>query len=383
MKPVAVVDGAMILPERFGWPDLRAGRSAIRELEGEFATPMGAASPLASEIPEGWPYPLAPRALTLALAALERLAYDPDRRYGLILGMPNLFSETEYMEHALRGRNNPEHMAAALGFSFDFALDFLCERAGAKGPRLRLDSACATGNDALIAAAQWLAQGFVDDCLVVAASAMLNPVGVALFHQLKALNPKRDPEASCPFDARRRGFVMGEGAAAAWLSRTPPPEPKGWLCGYGQSLNAEKFIDLPEDMSPMLRACRDAVSPFSTDDVAYVSAHGTATVANDRKETQLHRALFGPGAERAPLSSIKSMIGHCLGAAALIEAIVCLHALSEQWAPPTINLRQPDPECDLNYAPLEAQPIRGNFALSNAFAFGGQNSCVLLAKERP
>ncbi len=380
-KPVGIMRSAMVIPGLLEWEDLRAGKSAVRFLTGEAPVPTGAPTPLVVDPPQDWPFLLMPRALGLALAALERLDYEPGRPYGMVLGMPNLFSETAYLEWVLPHRDQPEFMEALLGFSHDFPLNFLAERAGCQGPRLRVDSACATGNDALIVAGQWIQAGVVDDVLVVAASAMLNPVGLALFHNLQALSPVRDLESSCPFDRRRRGFVMGEGAAAMWLSKSAGPDCAGYLCGYGQSMNAEKFIDLPKDLEAMKAACRGALG--SLERVAYVSAHGTGTPANDPVETRLHRELFGALAEGVPLSSVKSMIGHCLGAAALIEAIVCLKALRDQMAPPTINLRQPDPACDLDYCALEARAIEGNFALSNAFAFGGQNSSILLARERP
>lgn len=381
LKPVGVVGYAMVIPGLLGWEDLRGGSSAVQFLQGEFPVPTGAPVPLEVTPPRDWPFALMPRALGLALAALGRLDFDPGRRYGMVLGMPNLFSETPYLEHVLAHREKPAAMEALLGFSFDFPLNFLAESAGCRGPRLRVDSACATGNDALIIASQWISAGVVDDVLVLAASAMLNPVGLALFHNLQALSPARDLAASCPFDRRRRGFVMGEGAAAMWLSKDAGLEALGFLCGYGQSMNADKFIDLPDDLEAMESACRAALG--SLERVAYVSAHGTGTLSNDAKETQLHHRLFGADAQKVPLSSVKSMIGHCLGVAALIEAIICLEALRSRMAPPTINLKQPDPACDLNYVALEAQAIQGNFALSNAFAFGGQNSSILLARERP
>ena len=369
----------MTLPGLLSWDHLKNGTSAITLLDDEFAAPVGAAVPLTFDTPKNWPFPVYPRALALAADALGKLELDPKRRYGLVLGMPNLFSETEYMEHTLVHREDPEAMSAMLGFSHDHPTRYLADMIKAEGPIIRVDSACATGNDALIAASQWLNAGVVDDVVVVASSAMLNPVGLALFNNLKALNDRPDLEASCPFDRRRRGFVMGEGAAAAWLTNRPGDDPAGWICGYGQSMNAEKFVDLPEDLTPMLAACKGALG--SHKDIAYVSAHGTATVVNDRTETRLHKILFGDQASQIPLRSIKSMIGHTLGAAALIEAIVTLHALREGLAPPTINLNQPDPECDLNYVANQAQPIEGNVALSNAYAFGGQNASVLLSRE--
>ena len=383
MSPIAIAEHAMIIPGLLDWSALRDGVSAITNLPETMPVAMGGPVPLefTQEDDAFWPSPMMPRALSLARAALQALPRDPDRSYGLVLGLPNLFSETAYMEHTLLHRANPKAMELASVFSYDFPMNFLAGVLKNCGPRVRVDSACATGNDALITAWQWLASGVVDDVVVVSASAMLNPVGLALFHNLKALNDKRDPQASCPFDIRRRGFVMGEGAAAVWMTNHPPQKPKGYLCGYGQSLNAEKFVDLPQDITPMVNACRSAMG--NVKEVAYVSAHGTATQANDLKETQLHHQLFGKAAPFTPLSSIKSMIGHCLGASALIEAIVCLEALREQIAPPTINLHEPDPVCDLDYVPNQARPISGNFALSNAFAFGGQNASVLFSGEKP
>ena len=381
MKPVAVAGHAMIAPGLLNVDDIMNGVSAVESLDASMPVPMGAPVPLNPIAPESWPYRLFPRAIGLAIHAAQRLQRDPQRRYGLVLGMPNLFSETDYMEHTLQYRDDGDQIAAVQGFAHDMALNFLAGFLNIQGPRLRVDSACATGNDALIVAHQWLSAGLVDDVLVLAASAMLNPVGLALFNNLQALNDSDDPWASCPFDRRRRGFVMGEGAAAMWLTNHPPHTPEGFLCGYGQSLNAENFVDLPQDSGAMLGACRQALGGLG--EVAWVCAHGTATPANDPAETRLYHELFGKRAPHIPISSIKSMIGHCLGAAALIEAIVGLEALKRGVAPPTINLEQPDPECDLDYIPGQARKIEGQYALSNAFAFGGQNACILLSGALP
>jgi 3-oxoacyl-(acyl-carrier-protein) synthase len=370
----------MVAPGDFRWPDLRDGRSAVHRLEGEFAVSVGAAVPFDPDVPADWPHGAMPRGLALATLALDRLPRDPQRHYGLVLGLPGLYAESVYLEHVLDHRDSPAAMAAVNGFAHANPLNYLARHAGAAGPRLRVDSACATGSDALIAAWQWIEAGLVDDVLVVAASAMLNPVGVALFHHLQALNDSDDLNASRPFDVARRGFVMGEGAAAVWLSKQPPSPPRGWLAGYGQSMNAEHFVDLPEDLTAMTRACRQALGEVT--EPAYINAHGTATRANDRVEARLYRQLFGAAIDGIPVSATKSMIGHTLGASALIEAIVCLEALNEQVAPPTINLTDPDPDCRLNHV-TRARPINGNVALTNSFAFGGHNSSLLLARERP
>ncbi|CAM2009759.1 beta-ketoacyl-[acyl-carrier-protein] synthase family protein [Acanthopleuribacter pedis] len=373
--------GALVLPGGLTLDDLFHARSAVVGLDESFRVPIGApvTKPLTA-LADAVGRPI-PRGVLLAAEALAALPEKPKRRTGLVLGLPSLFSETEYVEHMLVHRHDVAAMERLHWFLGDHPLHLLQKRFGLTGPAARVDSACATGNDALIQAGIWLQQGLVDDVWVVAASAMLNPVAVALFDHLKALTERRDLEASCPFDARRRGFVMGEGAAALCLSRRPEARALGYLRGWGQSMSDTGFVDLPDDLRVVEGACRAALG--GRDRVAYVSAHGTATQANDLMETRLHHRLFGKAAPSIPLSSIKSMIGHCLGAAALIEAWVCLAALHRQTAPPTINLRHPDPACDLDVVPNQARPIAGALALSNAFAFGGHNVSVLLERGEP
>jgi 3-oxoacyl-[acyl-carrier-protein] synthase II len=246
---------------------------------------------------------------------------------------------------------------------------------------VRIDSACASGSDALAVAHEWLELGVVDDVIVVASSSMLDPVGLTLFRNLRALSDEDDVTASRPFDRRRRGFVMGEGAAAAWLSSRSPGSALGFVCGHGRSMNAEAFTGMPTDLDAMTAACVDALGPVRR--VAYISAHGTGTPIGDPCETRLYKRVFGEDAYRIPTSSMKSMTGHCLGTSSMIEALVTLEGLRARTAPPTLNLEQPDPECDLDYVPLEPRAIDDGFALSVAFAFGGHNSALLLAREKP
>lgn len=367
-----------LLPGDLDWPDLLAGRCAIQKLSDAFPVARGAAYPheLPTKTPSG---DLMPRGLALALAAVDKISLPADRKaFGLVLGLPSLHSETDYMEHILDQRGTPQAMPFVHAFDYDTPLRMLAERAGIQGPRVRLDAACATGNDCLIAAQQWLEYGQVEDVLVVAASAMLSPVGCALFNHLKALHAADDDFASCPFDARRRGFVMGEGAAAIWLSKHPAKNALGYLCGSGQSLSPGHMVDVPEDLTPLINAVNQARQGQIP---TYVSAHGTATWNNDLRETQLQKAIYGDQAYNIPISSIKSMIGHCLGASALIEAIATLYSLRDGMAPPTIHLDQPAADCDLNYVANQSQPIAEGVALSHAFAFGGQNSAIMLSKE--
>ena len=222
-----------------------------------------------------------------------------------------------------------------------------------------------------------------EDVIIVASTAMLNPFAVAGFNNLGTLNRDDDLSASRPFDSARNGFVMGEGAAAMWLSSRSHPRAPGYLSGYGQSMNATHMTGVPDDIGVMLRACSSALAgmPDMKQDLAYISAHGTSTRLNDAAEIRVYRELLGEGRGSVPISSLKSMIGHCLGASSLIEACVCLDVLAHGTAPPTINLEHPEPESDLDFVPNESREVSGDFVLSNAFGFGGHNSSLLFSRE--
>jgi 3-oxoacyl-(acyl-carrier-protein) synthase len=373
-----------VLPGGLDASDLLRGASAVTRLGPEHNPGIGAPVTQALAPPADFPYPIVPRALLLALQAAERLEIERGPRYGLVFALSCLHAEPPYLEHMLQHRDEPDRMGAVLAFCSDFPLEYLAARLGATGPRVRIDSACASGSDAVAVAHEWLELGAVEDVIVVAAASMIDPVGLTLFRNLRALSDEDDVTASRPFDRRRRGFVMGEGAAAAWLSsRAPPPcDPLGWICGHGRSMNAEAFTGMPTDLGAMAAACADALGPLR--DVAYISAHGTGTPIGDPCETRLYKQVFGESAaRRIPISSLKSMTGHCLGTSSLIEALVTLEALRERTAPPTLNLEEPDPDCDLDYVPLHPRAIEDGFALSVAFAFGGHNSALLLAREKP
>jgi 3-oxoacyl-[acyl-carrier-protein] synthase II len=380
MKPLPVLAGALLAPGNLQWSDFVCGTSGLKRLDNTCPVPIGAPVPGIDALPAGFPHPSAPRPLLLALEVARRLRLEEGPNYGLVLGLSSLYPEPAYVEHALQNLG-PERMADMQAYRGDFALEYLAGALGVTGPRIRLDSACATGSDALILAHQWIERDWAEDVLVVAAASMLNPIGLALFRNLRALTEEDDLEASRPFDRRRRGFVMGEGAAALWLSGRRPDAPIGYVCSYGQSMNAFKMTDMPTDLTAMEQACRQALGPV--EDLAYISAHGTSTPANDVCEARLYRKILGERWADVPISSLKSMTGHCLGASSLIEVLVCFEALRARRAPPTAHLREPDPECCLNFVPLEAQAIEGEFALSNAFAFGGHNSSVLLSRQAP
>jgi 3-oxoacyl-(acyl-carrier-protein) synthase len=379
--PAAVLSSSLILPGGLASSDLLRGTSGVARLGAEHNPSIGAPVTVPIEPPAGFPHPIAPRALLLAVEAADRLERELGPRYGLVLALSCLHAEPAYLEHILRHRDEPAAIGDVFAFHGDFPLEYLAARLGVSGPRVRLDSACASGSDALAVAHEWLELGVVEDVVVVAAASMVDPVGLMLFRNLHALSDEDDLGASRPFDRRRRGFVMGEGAAAAWLSSRRPIAPRGFLCGHGRSMNAEKFTAMPRDLDAMAAACLDALGPVR--DLVYISAHGTGTPIGDPCETRLYKQVLGDAAYRIPASSMKSMTGHCLGASSMIEALVTLDALEARTAPPTLNLEQPDPECDLDYVPLTPRAIGDGFALSVAFAFGGHNSALLLAREAP
>jgi 3-oxoacyl-(acyl-carrier-protein) synthase len=368
-----------VAPAGLGTADLLSGVSALRRLPRDFPVRVGAPVERDLRTPDDFPYEVAPRALLLAVAATDELVIGDTRRTGLVFALSSVYAEPQYLEHILRFRDDHEAMGQLDGFAGGLPLAYLAGHLGIDGPRVRLDTACASGSDALAVAHEWIIRDVVDDVVVVAAASMLNPVGTALFHNLRALAAEDDLAASRPFDRRRAGFVMGEGAAAIWLSNRDADDRLGYIAGHGRSMNAEKFTDMPTQLDAMERACRGALGDLPVP--TYICTHGTGTPVNDPCETRLYKRLFGRAAYDIPMSSIKSMTGHCLGASSLIEAVVTLAALREQTAPPTMNLEEPDPSCDLDYVPLHSRPIDGNYALSTAFAFGGHNSAILLARE--
>ena len=382
MTSFVVRSHSIVAPGDLAYSDFIAGRSAVVRLPEEFPVRVGAPIPDHVCRPRPDAQRITPRGVALALEACDRLEYDPDAHYGLVLALPTLRAEPEHIERSLDAVEDPSGLTPLLGFFGDAPLAHIAKRLGVDGPRVRVDTACASGSDALIFAHQWLEAGAVEDVIVIASTALLNPFAVAGFNNLGTLNRDDDLRASRPFDVNRNGFVMGEGAAAMWLSSRPHPEAPGYLSGYGQSMNATHMTGVPDDIGIMLRACTSALAGVANleTDLAYVSAHGTSTRANDAAEIRVYRELLGEGRAMVPISSLKSMIGHCLGASSLIEACVCIDVLTHGEAPPTINLEHPDPQSGLDFLPNESKEVSGDFVLCNAFGFGGHNSSLLFSR---
>jgi 3-oxoacyl-[acyl-carrier-protein] synthase II len=260
---------------------------------------------------------------------------------------------------------------------------------GIKGPNYAVVSACATGSHAIGEAAELIKRGDVDAVLAGGAEAAMHPLILAGFTAMRGLAVENEdpPRASRPFDATRAGFVMGEGACVLVLEELEAARARGAtvyaeVLGYGASNDAHHMAQ-PEPeavgVAEMMRAAlrRAGVAP---ERVGYVNAHGTSTPLGDLAETRAIKDVFGKHAYELAVSSTKSMMGHTFGAAGAIEAMMCVLAVHEGVIPPTINYRNPDPDCDLDYVPNEAREAQIDVALSNAMGLGGHNGCVLVGR---
>ncbi len=260
---------------------------------------------------------------------------------------------------------------------------------GARGVNFCATSACSSGADAIGEACEIIRRGDARVMVAGGTEAAITPIGIAGFNAAGALSTRNDdPQtASRPFDAERDGFVMGEGAALLVLESLSHALKRGAhvlaeVTGYGATSDAYHITQPSEGGQGGAKALRLALRKAGLEpkDVDYINAHGTSTPLNDRAETTAIKAVFGEDAYRIPISSTKSMMGHTIGAAGAIEAIVCVLAMQHGVIPPTINLANPDPECDLDYVPQVARQKKVRAALSNSFGFGGHNS-VLAFRE--
>jgi 3-oxoacyl-[acyl-carrier-protein] synthase II len=253
---------------------------------------------------------------------------------------------------------------------------------GLRGPCLMIPTACAAGNYAIGYGYDMIRLGRADRMLSGGADAF-SRITYMGFSRLGAIAPKRCQ----PFDRNRKGMIPGEGAAVLVLESTDRASARGAkiyaeILGYGLSCDSHHMTAAhPQGdgaIRAMTRAMRD--SRIGKEDVDYISAHGTGTPTNDRVETIAVRTLFAERASRIPISSVKSMLGHTMGAASAIEAGVCAMALDTGWVPATMNLEEADPECDLDYVPNRARKIDPRVVLNNAYAFGGNNASLCLAR---
>src|ERR687897_1782730 len=316
--------------------------------------------------------------------------FDPNR-VGIVLGSAiggflGIMEQSEVMRERGPDRVSPHFLPNVL---VDSASGQLAISLGIRGPNYAVVSACATGSHAVGEGAELIKRGDVDAVLAGGAEACMHPLILAGFSAMRglAVEDEHPPRASRPFDATRAGFVMGEGACVLLLEEYERARARGAeiyaeVLGYGASNDAHHMAQ-PDPASvgvvEMMRAAlaRAGVAPEQVD---YVNAHGTSTPLGDAAETLAIKEVFGEHAYRLAVSSTKSVMGHCFGAAGAIEAMMCVLALKHGVIPPTANYEQPDPDCDLDYVPNEAREVQVDVALSNAMGLGGHNACVLLGR---
>jgi len=316
--------------------------------------------------------------------------FDPTR-VGVVLGSAvggfvGLLEQADVMRERGADRVSPFFLPNVL---VDSASGQIAITLGIRGPNYAIVSACATGSHAIGEAAELIRRGDVDAVLAGGTEACMHPLILAGFCAMRglAVEDEDPPHASRPFDATRAGFVMGEGSCVLVLEELETARSRGAtiyaeVLGYGASNDAHHMaqpdpasVGVSEMMHAALR--RAEVEPQR---VGYINAHGTSTPLGDAAETRAIKDVFGEHAYGLAVSSTKSMMGHCFGAAGAIEAMMCVLALKEGIIPPTINYEHPDPECDLDYVPNEARRAQVDVALSNAMGLGGHNGCVLLGR---
>jgi 3-oxoacyl-[acyl-carrier-protein] synthase II len=337
------------------------------------------------------------RNVLLALAAAKEAVedarldgFDP-ARIGIVFGSAiggfiGIMEQSEVLRERGPERVSPNFLPNVL---VDSASGQLAISLGIRGPNYAVVSACATGSHAIGEAAELVRRGDADAVLAGGTEACMHPLILAGFCAMRGLvaEDEHPPRASRPFDATRAGFVMGEGACVLIVEELEAARTRGApiyaeVLGYGASNDAHHMaqpdpesVGVAEMMQAALR--RAGVEPSR---VGYVNAHGTSTPLGDAAETKAIKDVFGEHAYRMAVSSTKSVMGHCFGAAGAIEGMMCVLALRDGKLPPTINYEHPDPTCDLDYVPNEAREAQVEVALSNAMGLGGHNGCVLFGR---
>jgi 3-oxoacyl-[acyl-carrier-protein] synthase II len=257
----------------------------------------------------------------------------------------------------------------------------------AQGPSLNTLTACAASTQAIGEAMHIIRYGDADVMISGGTHSMIHPLGLTGFNRLTALSTRNDSylTASRPFDRSRDGFVLGEGAGIVILEELEHARRRGApvlaeIAGYGSTADAFRVTDMHEEGRGPVAAMEAALTSagLRPDEIDYISAHGTGTEENDKIETLAIRRVFGERAKSVPISSIKSMMGHLIAAAGVVELITCVLAIRDGIAPPTANYELPDPNCDLDYVPNQPRKLTIRAVLSNSFGFGGQNNALVI-----
>ena len=334
----------------------------------------------------------------LAMAAAVQAMEDsgiagtvPGERMGVYIGTGIGGIQTFETEHSKLLNKGPRRVSAYFipMMIANIASSMIAIRYGCMGPAMPAVTACASGSNAIGEALRVVRHGYADAMICGGAEATVTPLAAAGFCNMQALSTSEDPDAaSLPFDARRGGFVMGEGSGVLILEEYEHAKSRGAkiygeICGYGSTNDAYHITAPHPEGVGGARAMADALreAGYTGDELVYVNAHGTGTHLNDAIETMALKKAFGEElARKLLISSTKSMTGHMLGAAGAVEAIVSLKALEDGVVPPTINLREADPACDLDYVPGTARTVPVTLALSNSLGFGGHNACLTFRK---
>lgn len=337
-------------------------------------------------------------ALAAAEQAFTQAGFGDDgidrERMGVYVGSGIGGIQTLMGQGELLAARGPERVSPTLVpmMIANMAAAMISIKYGALGPSLAPVTACSIGNTAIGEGFHRIQAGRADIILAGGSEAALTDISLASFANATALSTRNgEPEqASRPFDAERDGFVMAEGAGILVLESLTHALRRGAhilaeVAGYGASSDAYHMVATPEDGSGAARAMRLALADakLAAADIDVISAHATSTVIGDRSETTAIKRVFGPDAYRIPVTANKSMTGHMLGASGAAEAIALVKSLQTGLIPPTINLDNPDPECDLDYVPHQARSAKLRFGLSNSFGFGGHNSAIVLKVYEP
>lgn len=330
-----------------------------------------------------------------ALAAADQAVQDAGiagkaapERFGVCFGSGIGGFETFVREHSNFLDRGPSRVSPFFITKMiaNMAAGQIAIRFGAQGPCLDITTACATGTNAVGEALRAIRHGYADVMLAGGADAVIHPLAMAGFINCQALSESTDKDAaSIPFDRRRNGFVMGEGAGALVLEEYEHAVRRGAhiyaeLCGYGSTCDAFHVTAPDSEAKASSKAIADAFAEADYQGSAseiYINAHGTSTPLNDKTETAAIKRAFGAETAKAlHISSTKSMTGHLLGAAGAVEAIAAVKALETGIIPPTINYKEPDPDCDLDITPNTALHTKVSLALSTSLGFGGHNACI-------